>query len=81
MKNLERRVLHIALLYLHLALQIAAGYWSIILDWYTCQDQFLRNLSYFCSVIILLNLLFIAYINSRNILCGNYVLYMVSSPI
>lgn len=63
--DLERKSLNACLRFLHLGLQIIAAYWAVVIDGYPCQEDFIRNITYFGYALIGFNLLFSIFFGSR----------------
>lgn len=59
--DLERRSLNGAFIFLHLGLQLVAAYWSVVIDGYSCQEQYITIVSYFGYALIGFNAVLIVY--------------------
>lgn len=78
--NFNLKSPNVCLRFLHLGLQIIAGYWAVVIDGYGCQEQFVQNVTYFAYAMIAFNIIFFAFIRSRT--AGNnflhYLPYLVN---
>lgn len=61
----ERKAINSSLRFVHLALQIIAGYWAIVIDGYPCQEAFIKNVTYFAYAMFGFNILLFAFFNSK----------------
>lgn len=63
--DISRKSLNTCLRFLHLGLQIIAAYWAVVIDGYPCQEDFIRNVTYFAYALIGFNLIFSLYFGNR----------------
>jgi hypothetical protein len=61
----ERKAINTSLRFVHLALQIIAGYWAIVIDGYSCQEAFIKNVTYFAYAMFGFNILLFAFFNTK----------------
>lgn len=61
-----RRPLNVAMIGLHVGLQLVVGYWAVVIDGYQCQEQSIQNVTYFGYSLIVFNLLAYALFKSRS---------------
>lgn len=59
----QRKGVNSSIRFVHLALQIIAGFWAVVIDGYPCQEQFIRNVTYFAYAMLGFNLLLLAFFN------------------
>lgn len=63
--DLDRKALNTCIRFLHLGLQIVAAYWAVVIDGYNCQEDFIRNITYFAYALIGFNLLLALFFGYR----------------
>lgn len=59
----HRQSINSSLRFVHLPLQILAGYWAITIDYYPCQEAFVKNVTYFAYAMLAFNLILYAFFN------------------
>jgi hypothetical protein len=63
----ERKTINTSLRFIHLTLQIIVGFWSVVIDGYPCQEQYIKNVTYCAYALIALNiLLFVLFYSNIN---------------
>lgn len=45
--------------FLHLGLQILAAYWAVVIDGYSCQEAYVKNVTYFAYALVAFNIILI----------------------
>jgi hypothetical protein len=55
--DLELKLPNTSIQFIHLALQIIAGYWAVVIDGFPCQESFIMNVTYFAYAMLLFNVI------------------------
>ncbi len=63
--DLERKSINACLRFLHLGLQIIGAYWAVVIDGYSCQEDYIRMITYIAYGLIAFNLLFSIFFGNR----------------
>lgn len=63
--DLDRKSHNACLRFLHLGLQIIGAYWAVVIDGYSCQENYIRNITYIAYGLIGFNLLFSIFFGNK----------------